>query len=210
MLVKGKTDPRLSHEQQIALLAGAAPDSLLDAPQQRHLNWRKRLLGEVNADTGAPTGRVFSVALDGALTLMFQVKSLAPQWYFHCYLHRDSNRLLRFNNSRSKQALNGCVSVRNAPNQRGGLLAEIHLVIEGLTELTIVHESVHAAAHLAFVLGVVDAKALAAPYVRCSESARAWREKIQCRTVELCCKQILLNLRALSVEAVPMVDASIT
>ncbi|MBK1620346.1 hypothetical protein CKO42_18255 [Lamprobacter modestohalophilus] len=198
------------HEQQIALLAGETPERLLDARQQRHLNWRKRLLGVVDTETGAPSGRVFSIALDGALTLMFQVKSLSPQWYFHCYLHRDSQQFMRFNRSRSKQVFYGCVMPRNASNQRSGLLADIHLIREGLTELTIVHESVHAAAHLAFVLGVADAKALAAPYMCGSESARVWREEIQCRTVELCCKQILLNLRALSVEAVPMVDASIT
>lgn len=161
--------------------------------------------------TGAPTERVFALALDGTLTYMFLVKCFASQWHYHCYLHRDSARLHAFMKSRSKRAIAGCVCPRNAQRQRSGLLADIHLTMEGLTEFVIVHEAIHAAGQLLFVMRDGEAQALLRPYVMPSSllHERDWREEVQCLTVELCCKQILLNLRALSIPAVPLMDAEV-
>lgn len=208
--MKSTQAARLSHEQQLALRVGQPLASVLTEQQQRHLAWRKRLLGEVRPETGAPSAYLFSVTEDGEQTLMFKVTTAAPQWYWHCYIHRNHEQFNRYNKSRSKRRLYGCFTPRRIDgSQNGGLLADIHLMADGLSELVVVHEAIHAAGYLARSLTTLEAKALAAPYVMGSQSALAWREEIQCRTVEYTCKQIVFALRSFGIHCTPLIDSEI-
>jgi len=189
----------LTRQQQINLRAGHHVDTVLDETQKRHLAWRKRLLGEVLPEFNAPSAYLYALHDDGALTLMFPVKTLAPQWCFHCYVHPDNVHYKSHVKSRSKQLLAGCVSPRKRHDQNDGLLADIHLIADHISELVLVHELIHAAGYLSRVLLTLEAKALAAPFCQSSQSALMWREEIQCRTVEFAIKQILPTLRALEI-----------
>lgn len=95
-------------------------------------------------------------------------------------------------------------------HQKEGLMAEIHLLADGLTELTVIHEAVHASAYLLRNVDNQEAKAIAAPYVRNAGNISMYREEIQCRTVELISQQIVMVLHALNIPCVPMRIAEIT
>ncbi|MDI1277279.1 hypothetical protein [Methylobacter sp.] len=204
-------EPRLTHRQQVDLMTGKSIEWVLNDKQKRHLQWRKKVLGELSLETNAPSFYLYALHEDGCLTYQFKLKTLSPLWYAHTYLHPTRAHFHKHNKSQSKEMIFGCVLCKVKPNQKEGLLADIHLLADGLSELTIIHEAVHAAAYLSRVIDNQEAKTLAAPYVRWSHNDNnlMCREEIQCRTVEFLSKQIVMHLRALGVLCVPIHDADI-
>lgn len=210
MLAKATPTVCLSYRQQIELRAGRKLSVVLSEHQQRHLAWRKRLLGEVDPATGEPSANLYAVTEDGEQTFMFTVSTAAPLWYLHCYIHRNHEQFNRHNKTRSKRRLHGCVVPRRIDDaQKEGLLADIHLIADELNEMVVVHEAIHAAGYLARSLTTLEAKALAARHVMGSPSAVVWREEIQCRTVEIATRQILTALRSLHLPCISLIDADI-
>jgi|GEM_PF-3165700 len=202
-------EPRLTRQQQIALIAGNPIADVLNDKQKRHLQWRRKVRGELSPDIDEPSFHLFAVHEDGQLTYQFQVQTLSPKWYVHVYVHSTWEHFKKHHKTRSEQVVLGCVICKVSNIQTGGLLAEIHLLAVGLSELTIVHESVHTAAYLARILSTPEAKELAAPYVGDKGNMLKCREEIQCRTVELLTKQTVMYLQMLGLSCVAIRNAEI-
>ena len=204
-------EPYLTHGQQTRLIAGKSIAIVLTDKQKHHLQWRKKVRGELSSDTKkAPSFYLYAVHEDGCLTYQFKVKTISPQWYVHTYIHPTWPHFQKHCKTRSKQIVLGCVINRFDPHRQGGLLAEIHLLADGLTELTVIHEAVHASAYLSRNIDNQEAKAIAAPNVRNAGNILQCREEIQCRTVEFISQQIVMVLHALNIPCVPMRIAEIT
>jgi hypothetical protein len=199
----------LTRSQQIAIIAGQNLDMILTDAQKRHLQWRKKVLGELSPETAAPTALLYAVHKDGSLTYMFHAVTFVPRWYVHGYIHQTFEHLRRHFKSRSERDISGCMICKHPKPGKEGLLAEIHLVAEGLSELTVVHEAVHAAGYLSRILDATEAKKLAAPYLSGTRSSLVWREEIQCRTVEVLTKQIVMTLHALGIPCISLREAQI-
>lgn len=201
--------PLLTRQQQVNLRAGHPIASVLDAAQQRHLAWRKRLHGAVLPEFNAPSAYLYALHASGAQVLMFPLKTLAPEWYFHCYVVPDMVTFRQHHKTRDQRNFSGCVCPRQQSHQTQGLLADIYLVAQDLTESVVVHEAVHAAGYLSRVVTTLGAKRLANPFVTQTQNLIVCREEIQCRTVEFIVKQTLLALRALQVQCIPLLEAEI-
>jgi len=199
------TEPRLTRSQQIELIAGNPITGVLNDKQKRHLQWRKKVRGELSPDTNAPHFYLHAVHEDALLTYQFKVKTVSLNWYVHIYIHPTWEHFQKHHTIRSDRILFGCVQCR----QKDGLLAEIHLLAKGLSELTVIHESVHAGVYLSRLIGNQEAKVLAAPYVSHKENIMICRDEIQCRTVELLSKQIVMFLHTLNIPCVPLRIADI-
>lgn len=208
---RASIEPRLTYRQQVDIMAGKPIPLVLDNKQMRHLQWRKKLLGELSPETSAPSFYLYALHEDGCLTYQFRLKTLSPMWHIHTYLHPTRAHFHKHHKSQSKEMIFGCVLCKVKPHQKDGLLADMHLLADGLSELTIIHEAVHAAAYLSRVIDNKEAKTLAAPYVRWSDNDNnlKCREEIQCRTVEFLSKQIVMHLRTLGLPCVPIHDADI-
>ncbi|MFZ4538658.1 hypothetical protein [Propionivibrio sp.] len=202
------TEPSLSRTQQIALLAGNSVCDVLDERQKKHLAWRRRLYGEINPETSAPTFFLHTLYANGSYIKMFHIKTLVTQWFLHCYIHSCQETYRRVTRSRPQYVYSGCVIPRKKSLQAGGLVADIHLISEGLSETTIVHEVIHAAAYLSRILSDKAILELIKPYA-VMPAMFAKREELQCRNVELIVKQIAMALRALGISVVPLAEADV-
>lgn len=196
---------RLTHRQQILLRAGREFSSVLTEQQLRHMEVEKRVLGQVDPTTNEPCTDIYSVTDDGELTYMFAVHTVARHWYFHCYLHRTQAQYNRHLKKRTKRRLYGCVIPHISATQTEGLVADIHLIGEGLSEMTVVHEVIHAAGHWSRNLKILEAKKLSAPY----SGRLIVREELQCRTVESATLQILNRVRGFGFRCIPLIETDL-
>lgn len=203
-------EPYLTNDQQTRLIAGKSIAIVLTDKQKHHLQWRKKVRGELSPDTKVPSFYLYAAHEDGCLTYQFKVKTISPQWHVHTYIHPTWPHFQKHFKTRSKQMVLGCVINRFVPYRQGGLLAEIHLLADGLTELTVIHEAVHASAYLSRSIDNQESKAIAAPYVRNAGNLLQCREEIQCCTVEFISQQIVMVLHALNIPCVPMRIAEMT
>jgi hypothetical protein len=146
---------------------------------------------------------------EGGITTSFDVPTLSPSWRLSVFIHPTSDALKKLGRYRSGGGyLHGTTWIVHADDQKDGVLAEIHLVADRLSELTIIHEAVHAGAYLARTLGVLDAKKLAANYTT-SQSTIMWRDEIQCRTVEIVTLAIVAQLERLNIPCSPLRKSSL-
>ncbi len=198
--------PRIHPDQQIRLMARLPLTSVLTEKQLKHLQWRGRLLADTHEYAGRCEPHAYAIDTEGNITYRFSVSTFAPQWHFHVLVHPTSDHLHRHLGSRSKRSVLGSMQCRNHNGQKEGLLADINLIARKLSESTVVHETIHAASHLARILNVIEVKKLAAP-VSTSNSAIDWREEILCWTVDIAAPQTLMTLAALEIPCVPLKDA---
>lgn len=182
-------EPRLTRQQQVELVSGKPMADVLTEPQKRHMQWRKKVKGEVSAETDTPSFYLFAVNDDGRLTYQFKVKTLSPKWYVHVYVHSTWEHFKKHHKTRSDRMISGAMFCKVNSLKTGGLLADIHFLADGLSELTVIHESVHAAAYLTRILSDQEAKELAVPYLYGDRhNLMRCKEEIQCRTVEFLTK----------------------
>ena len=205
---KPSTVPYLTDNQQTKLIAGNSMDSVLTDKQQQYLKWRKKVPGELLPETQAPSFYLHALQQDGSLTFQFKVKTIAPQWYVHIYVHPNKVHFHKHLKSRSNETVFGCLICRVKTYHTEGLMADIHLCAEDLSELTVIHEAVHAGAYLSRILDIKDAKTIAAPYIQDTSNLLRCREEIQCRTVEFLSKQIVMILHTLNIPCTDLRSAS--
>ncbi len=208
-MAQKQVSPTLTHEQQVQLLAKYPLAEVLSEQQLRHLQWRKKIHGETAAPQLTPSALVHSVHVDGALTHMFSVNTLAPQWYWHCYIYPDTARYNKATNTSANAPAAACFICCKRSQQTEGLLGELHFNQTELSELVVMHELIHGACYLGRILLPDEAKTIAAPYVRKNQSSMAQREEIVCRTVEMGVKEITITLRTLGLACVPIHAASV-
>ncbi len=201
--------PYLTNNQQTRLIAGKSMDLVLTDKQKQYLQWRKKVPGELSSETQAPGFYLHAVNQDGSLTFQFKVKTVAPQWYVHIYVHPTGLHFHKHFKSRSNETFLGCLICNVKAHQKEGLMADIHLCAEDLSELTVIHETVHAGAYLSRILDIQDAKTIVAPYIQDTSNLLKCREEIQCRTVEFLSKQIVMVLHTLNIPCTPLRIASI-
>lgn len=194
----------LTHEQQVQLLAQYPLTEVLTEQQMRHLQWRKKIYGETAAPHLTPSALVHAVHVDGALTHMFAVSTLAKQWYWHCYIHPDTARYNKATNTSANAPAAACFVCCQRLHQTEGLLGELHFDRTELSELVVMHELIHGACYLGRILRPDEVKTIAAPYVRKNHSPMAQREEIACRTVEMGLKEITIALRTLGIDCTPI------
>jgi hypothetical protein len=200
--------PYLTNNQQTRLIAGKSMDLVLTDKQKQYLQWRKKVPGELSPETQAPGFYLHAVNQDGSLTFQFKVKTIAPQWYVHIYVHPTGLHFHKHLKSRSNETVLGCLICNVKAHQKEGLMADIHLCAEDLSELTVIHETVHAGGYLSRILDIKDAKTIAAPYIQDTSNLLKCREEIQCRTVEFLSRQIVMVLHTLNISCIPLRIAS--
>lgn len=200
--------PRIQPDQQIFLMARRPIADVLTNEQLYHLRDSGKLFA-ANCDDKTPCEpHIHLVNQEGDVIYRFSVPTFSPKWHVDVFVHRSSTNLLRDINSRSKRPVHAVTLAKYEPGQKEGLLAELHFSADSLSELVIVHEAVHAGGHLARTLGVIDAKKLAARILT-SQSTIIWREEIQCRTVELICKEVVTTLATLGIPCILLRDAAL-
>lgn len=193
-----KTGERIREDQQIRLMAKLPMAEVLDERQIRHLARRGKLLAENHEDEGRSLPHVYAIDPEGNLTYRFSVSTLVPQWHLHVLVHPTSAHLNKYLNSRSKRTLLGVMMVRNRGRQIEGLLAEINLVAEGLTETTIIHEAIHAGSHLALILPEPEVRKHTA-LISQNRDIRTLREEVLCWTVDVAVKHTVMSLAAINI-----------
>lgn len=198
-----KIGERIRADQQVRLMARLPITEVLSEKQLKHLVWRGRLLADNHEDEGRCLPHVYALDTEGNLTYRFSVSTFAPQWHFHVMVHPTSRHLHKYLGSRNSIEVLGTMQCRNRMRQKEGLLAEINLVAEKLSEGTVVHETIHAAGHLARIINVIEARKLAARVTTTSNSI-VWRSEIQCWTVDIAVPQILKMLDTLEISCVPL------
>lgn len=146
---------------------------------------------------------------ESVIIASFEVPTVSPSWRLRVSIHPTSDALKQFGQYRiGDYHLYGATWLTDFDDQNEGVLAEIHLVADGLSELTIIHEAVHAGANLARAVTPLDAKKLAASLTH-SQSAIMWREELQCRTVEIVTLAILAKLKHLNIPCQPLRESRI-
>lgn len=199
---------RIQPNQQLFLLTRRPLENVLTETQLEELSASGKLLASDCDDKKPCKLHIHMLDADGNRVYRFSVSTYSPKWHVDVFVHDTHALMLKNTKSRPNSRAQAITLAQYEPGQKEGLLAELHFSAEGLSELIVVHEAVHAGGHLARHLGVIDAKKLASRITN-SQSTINWREEIQCRTVELICKEIVTALTLCQIPCIPLIKASL-